>query len=192
MSSAATLPSDEIIIAQTKKWIVDVVVGCHFCPFAAREVKRNSIAFEVAPDLDAAAVLQLLRKALAHLDQHPDTETLFIILPHRFQSFRTYLQLVHTAEQLLRREKKEGIYQVASFHPNYVFAGSRADDPANYTNRSPYPMLHLLREESVSRAVDNYPQAEQIPERNVAFAREKGWQYMNALREACLVLRSEA
>lgn len=186
MQPAPAILSNEIIIAQTKKWIVDVVVGCHFCPFAAREVKRNSIAFEVAPDGDAASVLQLLRETLASLDQRPDTETVFLILPHRFQSFRTYLQLLHAAEALLRREKYEGVYQLASFHPDYVFAGSRADDAANFTNRSPYPMLHLLREESVSSAVDNYPQAEKIPERNVAFAREKGWKYMNVLRAACM------
>lgn len=86
----------------------------------------------------------------------------------------------------MKRKKYEGIYQVASFHPEYVFADSPMDDPANYTNRSPYPMLHILREASIAKAISHYTSPEKIPERNVHFAREKGLAFMKALREASM------
>lgn len=178
--------SKALMIAQTKKWIVDVVVGCNFCPFAAREVKRDSILFEVLENAPKALVLAALRKTLRQLDEQPEIETAFLILPHHFGSFAVYLRLVSAAEALLRKEGYEGIYQVASFHPGYLFAGSNPADPANYTNRSPYPMLHLLREASVSRVVDAHPNPHAIPETNTAFARQKGLAYMAALREGCM------
>ncbi|GAB4093238.1 DUF1415 domain-containing protein [Flaviaesturariibacter terrae] len=176
--------SAEHIIAQTKKWIVDVVVGCNFCPFALREVKRDSIRFQVVEG-NKPAVLSALTEALKEMDANRGIETMFLILPAHFNRFTDYLKLVDAAEALLRKAGYEGVYQVASFHPGYLFAGSRPDDAANYTNRSPYPMLHLLREESVSRAVDSYPNPERIPERNMAFAREKGLDYMQRLWAAC-------
>lgn len=176
----------ETIVAQTQKWITDVVVGYNFCPFAAREVRRGSIGYEVLPTGLATEVLSALEAALKTLDETPETETLFLLLPLGFSRFSDYLKLLSRAEQLLQKKGYEGIYQVASFHPQYAFAGSRPNDAANYTNRSPYPMLHLLREESVSRAVDAYPGTHKIPERNTAFAREKGLAHMRALLDACL------
>ena len=172
------------LITQTKKWIVDVVVGCNFCPFALREVKRDTIRFEVI-DGNKAAVLSALKESLARMDAQPEIETMFLILPQHFGRFTDYLKLVEAAETMLRKNGYEGVYQVASFHPDYLFAGSRPDDAANYTNRSPWPMLHILREDSVSRAVDSYPNPERIPERNMAFAREKGLAYMQRLWAAC-------
>lgn len=171
----------EQIIAHTKKWIVDVVVGCNFCPFAAREVKRNSIAYEVVAEIQTKSVLQALSAALARMDNDASVETLMLILPHGFSSFAQYLKLVSAAEGRLKMEGYEGVYQLASFHPDYLFAGSGPSDPAHYTNRSPYPMLQVLRESSVSRAVDAYPDTQKIPERNVEFARHKGLAFMKAL-----------
>ncbi|RYY41493.1 MAG: DUF1415 domain-containing protein [Chitinophagaceae bacterium] len=179
MNTDAALP-----IAQTKKWILDVVVGCNFCPFALREVKRDSIRFEVV-DGSKAVVIQSFRDMLAQLDADREIETAFIILPRNFARFTDYLKLVDAAETSLRRNGYEGVYQVASFHPDYLFAGSLSDDASNYTNRSPHPMLHILREESVSRAVDSHPDPLKIPERNMAFAREKGLEYMQRLWKAC-------
>ncbi len=88
------------------------------------------------------------------------------------------------SEKILKQKGYEGIYQVASFHPLYLFEGSVENDPANYTNRSVYPMLHLLREESIDKALENYKDPESIPERNILFAREKGLAYMKTLRDA--------
>lgn len=173
-------------IAQTKKWIVDVVVGCNFCPFAAREVKRNSIHFEVIETPATSSVLEALTAAFRKMDTDSRVETLFLLLPRGFDSFASYLKLLKAAEIKLKKEGYEGVYQVASFHPAYLFAGSKASDPANYTNRSPYPMLHLLREESVSRAIDSYPDPDHIPQKNIAFAKQKGLAYMQSLWLACL------
>ena len=174
-------PTDEAIIAQTKKWIIDVVVGCNFCPFAAKEVKRNSIYYEVLPGATTATVLAGVVAALHQLDDNAAIETSFLILPGNFGTFDAYLQLLELAETLLAKEGYEGIYQLASFHPGYLFAGSTSVDPANYTNRSPYPMLHFLREESVSKAIDSYPGIDEVPNRNIAFANKKGLLYMQQL-----------
>ncbi len=175
----------ETYIAHTKKWIIDVVVGCNFCPFAAREVKRNSIFFEVVEG-NQADVVKFLKESLEKMDDEAAIETMFLILPDQFHSFDNYLDLVEAAEQMLKKNGYEGIYQVASFHPDYIFSGSEPNDAANYTNRSPYPMLHILREESVSRVIDGHPDTLLIPEKNVAFARGKGIEYMQRLRAACM------
>ncbi|MEO6670780.1 MAG: DUF1415 domain-containing protein [Ferruginibacter sp.] len=176
------------IIAQTKKWIVEVVVGCGFCPFAAKEIKRDSIHYEVLPETDRASVLRAMMLLLHQMDANPKIETALLILPEGYKSFDIYLQLLDIADTLLAKEKYEGIYQIASFHPGYLFAGSNENDAANYTNRSPYPMLHFLREESVSKAVDSYPEIDEVPIRNVRFANEKGRSYMEKLLAASMSL----
>jgi hypothetical protein len=178
--------NQEQIINQTKKWISDVVVGCNFCPFAAREVKRNSIHYTVEPSKDIADCLIKLMRELMRLDEDASIETSFIILPNGFNDFNEYLHLTDLIEKLIKKEKYEGIYQVASFHPNYCFEGSDEADAANYTNRSIYPMLHILREESVEAAIVKYPDSDNIPIKNVDFARQKGLAYMKMLRNACI------
>jgi uncharacterized protein len=177
--------NNTLIINQTKKWILDVVVGCNFCPFALREVKKESICFEVIAG-NKATVLQALLSAFETMNENKEMETMFLLLPQNFARFSDYLKLVQGAEALIKKAGYEGIYQVASFHPDYLFAGSSINDPANYTNRSPYPMLHILREESVSRAIDSYPDTDKIPQKNTAFARQKGLAYMQHLRRACM------
>lgn len=178
------IPSAETIIAHTKKWITDVIVGCNFCPFAGRELKAGTIYYEVFAKADVKTALEALARSFTKLDTDENTETLFLIFPDTFTIFDDYLQLVELSEALLKKLNYEGIYQIASFHPEYLFANSSGDDPANYTNRSPYPMLQLLREESVSRAIDGYPDTEKIPLRNIKYAQQKGLLYMRSLREA--------
>lgn len=177
---------NNLIITQTKKWIVDVVVGCNFCPFALREVKKDSICFEVVEG-NMAIALQALSNAFTKMDGQKEIETMFLLLPKNFDRFADYLKLVQKAEVLLKKSEYEGIYQVASFHPDYLFAGSGNNDAANYTNRSPYAMLHILREDSLSSAIDSYPDTNKIPQKNIAFARQKGLAYMQTLRAACMV-----
>jgi uncharacterized protein len=171
------------IITQTQKWIANVVVGCNFCPFAAREVKINSIFYTVETGSDKATCLKTLVTELERLDNDAAIATSFIIVPNGYANFYDYLQLVELAEKLINKLGYEGVYQVASFHPQYLFAGSADNDAANYTNRSPYPMLHLLREEQMEQALENFPEPERIPERNIAFAQQKGLAYMKALWE---------
>jgi uncharacterized protein len=156
-----------------------VVVGMNFCPFAKRELRRESVRFRVCPDTDMAEVLTELMGECAHLDKDAGTETSLLILPEGFVDFEDYLDLAGLAEDLLADQGYEGVYQVASFHPDYRFAD--ADDPANFTNRSPYPMLHLLREASLESVIDNYPDPDSIPENNIAKARALGSDYWHQL-----------
>jgi uncharacterized protein len=174
------------IIDQIKKWITNVVVGCNFCPFAAREVKRNSIHYQVETSADLHVCLQTFLQECIRLDNEGAIETTLLIFPNAFQTFDAYLDLLSLAERTLKKKGYEGIYQVAGFHPLYRFADTKDNDAANYTNRSIYPMLHLLREERIEEALQRYPDSEQIPERNIHFAREKGIAYMKMLRDACL------
>jgi hypothetical protein len=174
------------IIAQTKKWINDVVVGCNFCPFAANVVKLQGVHYEVetSDSLDKC-VASFLHETI-RLDNETAIDTSFLIFPNAFRQFEEYLDLVSTVEELLKENGYEGIYQVAGFHPLYRFANSTETDAADYTNRSVYPMLHLLREESIDKALEHYKNPENIPDRNIDFARGKGVLYMKMLRDACL------
>lgn len=167
-----------IAIAHTRKWITEVVIGFNFCPFAARPVKHDAVHYSTSTSGTIHTALADLHTECRRLDNDPGIETSFLIFPYTFISFDEYLALLDQADAWLRRERYEGIYQVASFHPQYRFAGTGADDAANYTNRSPYPMLHLLREDSVEKALKSYPHPDGIPERNIRFAREKGVLFM--------------
>jgi len=172
------------IIDRTKKWIIDVVIGCNFCPFAANVVKQKTIFYKVEENKEVETCLASFVLEMERLDNDPAIETSFLIFPNAFQQFDDYLDLISLAEELLKRKGYEGIYQVASFHPLYLFANSDENDPANYTNRSIYPMLQLLREESIDKALANYKDPESIPARNINFAKEKGLAYMKMLRDA--------
>ena len=162
---------------------MDVVIGCNFCPFAANVVKQGSVFYRVETSSDTGTVLESFLQEMERLDNDENIETSFLIFPNAFNKFDDYLELVSLAEKLLERKGYEGIYQVASFHPLYLFENSNEDDPANYTNRSIYPMLHLLREESIDKALENYRHPEDIPRRNINFAKEKGIVYMKMLRD---------
>jgi uncharacterized protein len=180
------MATSQEIIDQTKKWINDVVVGCNFCPFAANAVKQKTIHYQVETSAALNVCLEAVLQEAIRLDNETNIETTLLIFPNAFQQFDDYLDLVSLAEKLLKQKRYEGIYQLASFHPLYKFANSPENDAANYTNRSVYPMLHLLREESIDKALENYKSPEKIPDRNINFAREKGEVYMKILREACL------
>ncbi len=180
------MTAPEQIINETKQWIDDVVVGCNFCPFAANAVKRQTIYYKVEESIDKAVCLQALLTELTRLDDETTIETSFLIFPNAFKKFDDYLDIVSLAEKLLKEKGYEGIYQIASFHPLYLFAGSSENDAANYTNRSVYPMLHLLREAGIDKALERYGAPEDIPERNINFAREKGLVYMKMLRDSCM------
>ena len=172
---------NEIIVTKTKSWITNVVVACNFCPFAAREIKRGSIHYKVINNATTKTVLEATLKMFLLLNNNEQIETSILILPDHFSEFNDYLDLVEKVETLLTKNNYEGIYQIASFHPKYMFADSDENDPSNYTNRSPYPMLHFLREESVTKAIAGYTDIENVPKRNIAFTKEKGLAYMQQL-----------
>lgn len=178
--------SSQKIIDQTKKWINDVVIGCNFCPFAANPMKHQRVHYQVEPGTTLSTCMDAVLNEMKRLDSDMNIETTFLIFPLSFRRFDEYLDMVAAAEKLLKQRGYEGVYQLASFHPLYLFANSSPDDAANYTNRSVYPMLHLLREESIDKALAHYHDPENIPIRNVDFARKKGLTYMKMLRDACL------
>jgi hypothetical protein len=175
----------EEVIGQTKKWINDIVVGCNFCPFAANVMKLQTVYYRVEESELSNKCLETFLLEAMRLDEDNSIETSFIIFPNAFKKFDDYLDVVSVAEKLVQQNGYEGIYQVASFHPLYQFAGSDENDAANYTNRSVYPMLHLLRESSIDKALEHYKDPENIPGRNINFAREKGLLYMKMLRDNC-------
>jgi hypothetical protein len=177
---------DEVVIAHTKKWITDVVIGCNFCPFAAQVVKRNTVFYKVEQSTETTICLESFLQEVTRLDDDESIETSFLIFPNHFKTFDSYLDLVAVAEKLLKQKGYNGIYQLASFHPLYRFADAPGDDAANYTNRSVYPMLHLLRESSIDKALEHYDNPEAIPEKNIDFARKKGNVYMKMLRDSCI------
>ncbi|ERS87774.1 DUF1415 domain-containing protein [Halomonas sp. PBN3] len=161
-------------LAATRQWVETFVVARNVCPFAGREVERDSIRY-VAVDAAAwePALLALLSEC-ERLDATPAIETTLLVLTPGLEAFDDYLDFLGVAEALLADQGYEGTYQLASFHPDYVFADAEEADPANFTNRSPFPMLHLLREAGLERALSHYPDPETIPERNVAALREVG------------------
>ncbi len=178
--------SNEKVIEQTTNWIKSVVIDCNFCPFAARAVMKKTIRYIIKTDVDMMSSLLALQEELTYLETDTEIETSFIIFPNNFIDFDDYLELVKKAEQFIKKENYEGVYQIASFHPDYCFAGEEENDAANFTNRSIYPMLHILREESLTKALSLYPNPELIPQHNIDYARQKGLQYMQMLRAACL------
>ena len=170
-------------LARTRRWLEQVVIGHNFCPFAKRELRRNAIRFAECPCDRNEDVLEQLVAECEFLDTHPDIETTLLVLPRGFEGFLDYLDMLELAERLLAQLGYEGVYQIASFHPDYCFADADNDDAANFTNRSPYPMLHLLREASLSMAIDNHPDIDAIPSANVSKARELGVAYFRRLLE---------
>lgn len=174
-------------IVATRTWVSRFVVGHDVCPFAARELRRDSIRYQPLAADDVETALLALIDACRALDESPAIETTLLILTSGVADFDDYLDLLGLAEALLEAEGYSGVYQLASFHPDYCFDGAEPDDPANATNRSPWPMLHLLREDSVSRALDNHPDPHAIPERNIALMRRLGNVRLDAERAACHV-----
>ncbi len=163
-----------------------MVISCQFCPFAAREIARNSIRYFVEESADKATCLLTLIRQCELLDADAAIETSFIIFPNAFHPFYSYLNLVSLSEMLLQKQRYQGVYQIAGFHPDYLFKSALENDAANYTNRSPYPMIQLLREESIEKALARYPASpESIPARNIIYARNKGLAFMKKLKEEC-------
>ncbi len=166
--------SDDIAIllaaAHTRRWIEQFVVALNLCPFAAPVVRANQIRIavcdrEVERELAAAVLDELDRLQRAAENELP---TSVLVFARALTDFEDYLDFLALAEALLRKSGLDGVVQIASFHPYYQFHGTSIDDVANFTNRSPYPMLHFIREAAVSRALQHYPAPEQIPQRNIA------------------------
>lgn len=179
------MPDHKTLINQTKKWLSTVIIAHGLCPFAKREYDNNRIHYAVIDSTDLHSQLQHIIKQCAALDADANRETSLLIFPRALSDFDNYLDLLDIATALIKKQGYEGVYQLASFHPKYCFADVSQYDPGNYTNRSPYPMVHILREASIETALKNYPSPEKIPERNIQLTRDLGLKIMKDLLAEC-------
>ena len=161
--------SQQDIISATTAWLVDVVIGINLCPFARKPYKAGQIRYAVSAARDDEALMADLLRECQLLDEQPaaELETTLLIIPEHLQDFLDFNQFLNLADWLMERQGYSGVYQLATFHPQYQFAGTEPDDSENLTNRAPYPILHILREDSMSKALDGFPHPERIPEANI-------------------------
>ncbi|MEM6964010.1 MAG: DUF1415 domain-containing protein [Bacteroidota bacterium] len=170
-------------IQTTKSWIEKFVIKHNLCPFAAFPFRKEKIRYCLEITTSEEQLLTTLHRELLllHRTTTDEVETAFIIHPHVLNDFLDYNDFVHTANELLQEMNLEGEIQIASFHPNYQFAGEPKDDPSNFVARSPFPMLHLLREDSVATAIQNHANTAQIPLENIDKMNELGLDHLNLL-----------
>jgi hypothetical protein len=163
-------PTPEDAIAATVRWLERAVIGLNLCPFAKAVHAKGLIHYQVSQDTQLEALCNTLAQALQDLvgADPAQRDTTLLIVPTLLADFLDFNDFLDQADQLLHDLDLEGSLQIASFHPHYQFAGTHAHDISNCTNRSPYPTLHLLRESSIDQAVQAFPQAEQIYEKNMA------------------------
>jgi uncharacterized protein len=168
-------------IADTQRWLERAVIGLNLCPFAKAVFVKGQIRWVESTARSPAQLLQELAHEMQHLAaaSAEQTDTTLVIAPHTLADFDDFNQFLGVADDVLAELGHEGVLQLASFHPQYRFAGEPEGDMSHFTNRSPHPTLHLLREDSVSRAVAAVPDADTIVERNIATLRRlglAGWQ----------------
>ena len=161
---------DEQIIADVEQWLDEVVIGLDLCPFAARPRREKRVRIAVSHATDDEALLNDLQAELERLSDTPaaELETTLLAIPNMLEDFADYNDFLDAVDLWVEQFGWEGDLQVASFHPQYQFADTEADDPGNLTNRSPWPLLHIIREESLEKAIEHYPDVDRIPERNIA------------------------
>jgi hypothetical protein len=171
-------------IAETREWVERVVIGLNLCPFAPAPALKGLIRYVTSEAETREALLEDLATELQRLVASPpeEIETTLLIHPRVLQDFHDFNDFLELADELLRVLKLEGEIQIASFHPHYQFADTEVDDIGNATNRSPYPTLHLLREESISRAVDSFGDTRRISTANLATLAKLGLEGLQALR----------
>jgi len=159
------------------RWLESVVIGQNLCPFAKHPYINKTVEIVISLEQDFEALIEVFATELERLEQYDAKvlESTLLVLPNATPLFEDYLDLLALANEFVVLKGWEGRYQIASFHPLYQFDGTDSDSRENYTNRAPYPVLHLLREESVSKAVDSHPDVDSIPERNI--------EWLNALSD---------
>ena len=177
--------SRDAVVAATRHWLTKAVIGLNLCPFAKAVHVKGQIRYAVSEAIDMEGVLIDLENELqALVASDPDTvDTTLLIFPQALGDFLEFNDCLFFSDRMIKQLRLEGAIQIASFHPHYQFEGSGPDDIENYTNRAPYPILHLLREDSIERAVQAFPDAEDIYERNQETLRRIGLAGWNELME---------
>ena len=175
--------TDDEVLTQTRAWLEKAVIGLNLCPFAKAVYVKNQVRLVVSHAKHADGLLEELDRELDLLAATPaeEVDTTLLIHPTLFDDFLDFNDFLEIAEGVVDEHGLEGVIQLASFHPQFQFDGTEADDISNYTNRAPFAILHLLREESVERAVEAFPEAEAIFEQNITTLEKlghKGWKAM--------------
>lgn len=175
-------------IAQTRCWLENVVLKHNLCPFAHKPFKGGQIRFVVTDSARPEFLLEDLQRELNYLRATPasEVETTLLIHPATLEDFYAYNDFLDVVDALLAEGGYEGEIQVASFHPDYQFADTLPDAAENYTNRSPWQMLHLIREDSLEQAIQHYPDVDAIPERNIHTMNTLGAAHHRAVLANCL------
>ena len=179
-----TAASSEAVIAATQRWVERAVIGLNLCPFAKGVQTKGQVHYVVSQADDAPSLLIDLKQPLQdlHNSDPAQRDTTLLIAPLAFPDFLDFNDFLDRADRLLRKMRLDGDYQIASFHPQFQFADAEVDDISHYTNRAPYPILHLLREQSIDRAVEAFPDAALIFEKNMETLRAlgpAGWQALD-------------
>ncbi|EGR0767884.1 TPA: DUF1415 domain-containing protein [Vibrio parahaemolyticus] len=171
-SSTQETPNTDIkaITQQVEQWLNDVVIGLNLCPFAAKPQRNKQIKIFVSEATQEEALLEDILLQLIELSttEPEKLETTLVVVPNMLQDFWDYNFCIDWVERLIKQQDWEGIFQVATFHPDYCFGGAAPEDDENLTNRSPYPIFHLIREESMEKVLKHYPDPESIPDTNIA------------------------
>ncbi|HBC3503492.1 DUF1415 domain-containing protein [Vibrio parahaemolyticus] len=171
-SSTQETPNTDInaITQQVDQWLNDVVIGLNLCPFAAKPQRNKQIKIFVSEATQEEALLEDILLQLIELSttEPEKLETTLVVVPNMLQGFWDYNFCIDWVEGLIKQQDWEGIFQVATFHPDYCFGGAAPEDDENLTNRSPYPIFHLIREESMEKVLKHYPDPESIPDTNIA------------------------
>lgn len=176
------------IVAKVESWLERAVIGLNLCPFARAVQVRGQIRYSVTEASEPAQLVEFLTEELHYLHacDPQATDTTLIIHPWVLEDFSDYMEFLDIADVILAGMGFEGEIQIASFHPDYQFSGTQRDDIGNYTNRAPFPILHLLREESVDRAVASVPDTDAIYRRNIATLNKlgkEGWEHLFSKHE---------
>ena len=173
-------------VLRTRRWIERFVIGLGLCPFAAEPYRAGRVVYSICEETSLEAVYAAFLKTLEEfvLADPQQCETALLILTRGLPDFDDYLDALAVLEQAVVDAGLEGVVQIASFHPDYRFADVPRDDPANFSNRSPLPMFHLLREEGLAAALESCPEPESIPDRNVRRLRQLGLQRIRAVLDS--------
>ncbi len=176
------------VIARTRCWLEQVVIAHNLCPFARQPFEADRVRYVVSPARRPEDLLAELGDELNRLRDTPPAqlETTLLIHPDALHDFLDYNDFLDIAEALIDELGYADIFQIASFHPDYRFADTQPEDAENYTNRSPYPMLHLIRQDSLSAALEHYPDPDAIPQRNIEKLQTLGAGHMQAQLAACM------
>src|SRR6476620_5549308 len=172
--------TDDEVLNQTRHWLEKAVIGLNLCPFAKAVYVKNQVRLVVSHALHADDLLEELDRELDLLVATPaeEIDTTLLIHPTLFEDFLDFNDFLEMADGVVSEHELDGVIQLASFHPRFQFEGTEPDDISNYTNRAPFAMLHLLREESVDKAAEAFPEADAIFEQNIQTLEKlgiKGW-----------------